>query len=43
MTREKYEQLAGTGYFASGQRVELVEGVIYEMSPQKGRHAADCR
>jgi Uma2 family endonuclease len=42
-TREEYEQLDGTGYFASGQRVELVEGVIYEMSPQKGRHAAGIR
>jgi Uma2 family endonuclease len=42
-TREEYERLAGTGHFASGQRVELVEGVIYEMSPQKGRHAAGIR
>ncbi|MES1244368.1 MAG: Uma2 family endonuclease [Acidobacteriota bacterium] len=42
-TREEYEQLAGTGFFASGQRTELVEGVIYEMSPQKGRHAAGIR
>lgn len=42
-TREEYEQLAGTGLFPSGQRVELVEGVIYEMSPQKGRHAAGIR
>jgi Uma2 family endonuclease len=43
MTREEYEQLAGTGRFPSGQRVELVDGVIYEMSPQKGRHAAGIR
>lgn len=42
-TREEYERLADTGHFASGQRVELVEGVIYEMSPQKGRHAAGIR
>jgi Uma2 family endonuclease len=42
-TRDEYERLAGTGFFASGQRAELVEGVIYEMSPQKGRHAAGIR
>lgn len=39
-TREEYEQLAAAGFFQPGERVELVEGVIYEMSPQNGRHAA---
>lgn len=38
-SREEYEQLAAAGFFQPGERVELVEGVIYEMSPQNGRHA----
>jgi len=42
-TREEYEQLAAVGVFQPAERVELVDGVIYEMSPQKGRHAAGIR
>lgn len=42
-SREEYEQLAASGFFQPGERVELVEGVIYEMSPQNGRHAAGIR
>lgn len=38
-TREEYEQMAEAGVFAPDKRVELVDGVIYDMSPQKGRHA----
>ena len=38
-TRQEYEQLAESGFFPPGQRVELVDGIIYEMSPQKGPHA----
>lgn len=42
-SREEYEQLAAAGFFQPDERVELVEGVIYEMSPQNGRHAAGIR
>ncbi len=42
-TRDEYEQLAESGAFPPGKRLELVDGVIYEMSPQKGRHAAGIR
>jgi Uma2 family endonuclease len=38
-TREEYGQLAESGFFPSGKRVELIDGVIYEMSPQRGPHA----
>jgi len=38
-TREDYEQLIADGYFRPGERVELVDGVIYEMPQQKGYHA----
>lgn len=38
-TRDEYEQLAEQGFFPPGKRVELIDGVIYEMSPQKGPHA----
>jgi Uma2 family endonuclease len=38
-TREEYEQLAEKGIVRPGKRLELVDGVIYEMSPQKGPHA----
>lgn len=38
-TREEYEQLADQGFFPPGKRVELIDGVIYEMSPQKSPHA----
>jgi Uma2 family endonuclease len=38
-TREDYERLAEKGFFRPGERVELVDGVIYEMTPQGGLHA----
>lgn len=38
-TREEYHQLADKGFFPPGKRVELIDGVIYEMSPQKSPHA----
>ena len=38
-TREEYEQMAEAGVFAPDKRVELVDGIIYDMSPQKNRHA----
>ncbi|HYU35005.1 MAG TPA: Uma2 family endonuclease [Thermoanaerobaculia bacterium] len=37
-TREDYERMAAEGYFAPDARVELVDGVVYDMSPQKGPH-----
>jgi Uma2 family endonuclease len=42
-TREDYERLAGDGYFKPGERVELLDGVIYEMTPQKSPHATGVR
>jgi Uma2 family endonuclease len=38
-TREEYERLVEDGYFRPDERVELVNGIIYEMSPQKSWHA----
>jgi Uma2 family endonuclease len=37
-TREEYHHMVDLGWF-DGQRVELVEGEIVQMSPQKNRHA----
>lgn len=42
-TREEYERLADEGYFQPGERVELIDGVIYEMTPQNSLHAAGIR
>lgn len=38
-TREEYERRVEEGFFQPGERVELVDGVLYEMSPQKPYHA----
>lgn len=38
-TRERYDQLAEVGVFGPGDRVELIDGLIYEMTPQKSLHA----
>jgi len=38
-TREEYERLAAKGFFAPDRKVELVEGVIYDMAPQNSPHA----
>jgi Uma2 family endonuclease len=40
-TREEYERRVEEGFFRPGERVELVDGVLYEMSPQNSPHA-DC-
>jgi len=40
LTREEYERLAEEGYFQPGERVELIDGVIYEMTAQKSLHVA---
>ena len=38
-SRADYERLIQAGFFAPGERVELVDGEIIEMSPQDPRHA----
>jgi Uma2 family endonuclease len=38
-TREEYEQLAEAGFLRPNERVELIDGIIYEMSPQNSLHA----
>ena len=37
-TREEYERMVDAGAF-EGMRIELVDGVIYEMTPQSSPHA----
>jgi Uma2 family endonuclease len=39
-TREEYERMAELGLFRPDERIELVDGVIYEMTPQNSWHAA---
>lgn len=39
-TREEYERMAAEGLFASDARVELIDGIVYDMSPQNGPHAS---
>lgn len=38
-TREEYEQLSEAGFLRPNERVELIDGIIYEMSPQNTLHA----
>jgi Uma2 family endonuclease len=38
-TREEYERMAAAGLFPPDQRVELIEGVVYDMTPQSSFHA----
>lgn len=42
ITREEYDRMVRAGAFI-GQRVELVEGIVYEMSPQDNPHASGLR
>jgi len=37
-SREDYHRMGAAGLFPT--RVELIEGAIYDMSPQKSTHAA---
>lgn len=38
--REEYEQMAAAGLLGGPEpRVELLEGIVYDMSPQNARHA----
>lgn len=39
-SRADYDRLVEAGVFGPGARVELLEGEIIEMSPEKSRHAA---
>ena len=38
-TREEYMKMAELGVLAPGERVELIEGEIIQMSPQNSPHA----
>jgi len=40
-TREEYERLAEDGFFQPEERVELVEGIVYDMPPQDSFHATE--
>jgi Uma2 family endonuclease len=42
-TREEYERLVEQGFFHPEERCELVDGVIFEMTPQSSRHATGVR
>lgn len=42
-TREDYERLAESGFFHPDERVELIDGIIYEMSPQTSWHYSTIR
>src|SRR5258708_12898371 len=39
-TREEYERLVAEGFFQPEERLELVDGLIFEMTPQNSWHAA---
>jgi Uma2 family endonuclease len=38
-TRAEYESLVDSGFFGPEGRVELVSGIVYDMSPQNSLHA----
>ncbi|HEY8022689.1 MAG TPA: Uma2 family endonuclease, partial [Thermoanaerobaculia bacterium] len=42
-TREEYERMAATGLFPPDQRVELIDGIVYDMTPQSSFHATAVR
>jgi Uma2 family endonuclease len=37
-TRDEYEQMAASGLFPPDARVELIEGIVYDMTPQSSGH-----
>lgn len=39
-SRVEYEKLVASGVFGPGDRVELLEGEVIDMTPEKSRHAA---
>jgi Uma2 family endonuclease len=42
-TREEYERMAAEGYFHPEARVELIEGIVYDMAPQGSFHSTAYR
>ncbi len=42
-TRARYEQMVAAGIFGANDRIELLDGEIVEMAPQKSRHATAIR
>lgn len=38
-TRQDYERMVAAGLFQPEERVELIEGIIYDMTPQSSRHS----
>lgn len=42
-TREEYERRVEEGFFHPEERLELVEGVLYEMTPQSSFHTGGIR
>lgn len=42
-TREEYDRMVAAGVFAPDARLELLEGEIINMPPQKSRHATAVR
>ncbi len=42
-SREQYEQMVAAGIFGPEDRIELLDGEIIEMAPQKSRHATAIR
>lgn len=42
-TREEYERMAAKGFFAPNARVELIDGIVYDMTPQGSFHSAGVR
>jgi Uma2 family endonuclease len=39
-TRDEYERMATQGCFAPDARVELIDGIVYDMTPQGSFHSA---
>jgi Uma2 family endonuclease len=39
-TREEYERMAATGFLPPDARVELIEGIVYDMTPQSSFHSS---
>jgi Uma2 family endonuclease len=40
---DAYEHMAETGVFHPAERVELIDGTIYDLTPQSSRHATGVR
>src|SRR5215211_1705736 len=38
-TREEYERMSEAGFFHPEARVELIEGIVYDMAPQGSFHS----